>query len=154
MGLCTAARALRLVRSLTSRAQQAGASPTAHNHLRRCCGVRLIFSFAWLSRLTSLNRYNAKIHAHLPKLRTLLAKLSDRAQLRPEVVIIRHPFDASRREDWDPSWIDWTDLAAEGQAKKLGRTADGEIEWRRLDFNWPLWILFSSGTTGASRALS
>ncbi|EIW61928.1 acetoacyl-CoA synthetase [Trametes versicolor FP-101664 SS1] len=97
--------------------------------------------------------YNAKVHAHLPKLRTLLAKLSDRAQLRPEVVIIRHPFDASRREDWDPSWIDWTDLAAEGQAKKLGRTADGEIEWRRLDFNWPLWILFSSGTTGRPKPI-
>lgn len=116
--------------------------------------MSLLFSFAWLSRLTSLNSYNAKVHAHLPKLRTLLAKLSDRAQLRPEVVIIRHPFDVSRREDWDSSWIDWTDLAAEGQAKKLGRTADGEIEWRRLDFNWPLWILFSSGTTGASRAVS
>ncbi|KAI0832453.1 acetoacyl-CoA synthetase [Trametes gibbosa] len=93
--------------------------------------------------------YNAKVHAHLPKLKSLLAKLSDNAQLHPEVVVVRHPFDVSRREDWDPSWIDWTDLVAEGQAKKLGRTPDGEIEWQRLDFNWPLWILFSSGTTGA-----
>lgn len=102
--------------------------------------------------MTSLNRYNAKVHAHLPKLRTLLAKLSEKAQLRPEVVIIRHPFATSSRDDWEPTWLDWADLAAEGQAKKLGRTPDGEIEWQRLDFNWPLWILFSSGTTGASRA--
>ncbi|OJT03733.1 Acetoacetyl-CoA synthetase [Trametes pubescens] len=95
--------------------------------------------------------YNAKVHAHLPKLRTLLAKLSDRAQLRPEVVIIRHPFVASSRNDWDPSWIDWADLAAEGQAKKLGRTADGEIEWRRLDFNWPLgWMMWNFLVSGLS----
>ncbi|KAI0677532.1 acetoacyl-CoA synthetase [Trametes maxima] len=94
--------------------------------------------------------YNAKVHAHLPKLQDLLAKLSERAQLRPEVVIVRHPFGVSSRADWDPSWIDWVDLVAEGIEKKLGRTPDGEIEWRRLGFNWPLWILFSSGTTGAS----
>lgn len=109
---------------------------------------------AWHPRLTGFNSYNAKVHAHLPKLKSLLAKLSDSAQLRPEVVVVRHPFDVSRKDDWDPSWIDWADLVAEGQAKKLGRTPDGEIEWQRLDFNWPLWILFSSGTTGASCDLS
>ena len=43
-------------------------------------------------------------------------------------------------------------LVAEGAEKQLGRTPGGDIAWRRLDFNWPLWILFSSGTTGASRA--
>ena len=48
---------------------------------------------------------------------------------------------------------DWDDVVAEGREKKLGRTPDGEIEWKRLDFNWPLWILFSSGTTGAWCAL-
>ncbi|CDO76278.1 hypothetical protein BN946_scf184470.g36 [Trametes cinnabarina] len=91
--------------------------------------------------------YNAKIHPHIPKLKDLLAKLSERARLEPEVVIIRHPFTVSSRDEWDPSWVDWADLIAEGQERKLGRTPEGEIEWRRLDFNWPLWILFSSGTT-------
>lgn len=36
-----------------------------------------------------------------------------------------------------------------GGEKKLGRTSEGEIEWARLPFDWPLWILFSSGTTGS-----
>ncbi|KAH9899837.1 acetoacyl-CoA synthetase [Cubamyces lactineus] len=97
--------------------------------------------------------YNAKVHPHLPKLKDLLGKLSDRAQLRPEVVIVRHPFNVTTRQQWDPSWIDWSDFVAEGQAKKLGRTPDGEIEWQRLDFNWPLWILFSSGTTGRPKPI-
>ncbi|KAI9000978.1 acetoacyl-CoA synthetase [Trametes punicea] len=92
--------------------------------------------------------YNAKVHPHLPKLKDLLAKLSERAQLHPEVVVIRHPFEVSTREEWDTNWIDWADFVAEGHEKQLGQTPDGEIEWRRFDFNWPLWILFSSGTTG------
>ncbi len=68
--------------------------------------------------------------------------------MHPEVIIVRHPFGVTNREQWDPSWNDWEDVVAEGREKKLGRTPDGEIEWKRLDFNWPLWILFSSGTTG------
>ncbi|KAI0352924.1 acetoacyl-CoA synthetase [Trametes cingulata] len=97
--------------------------------------------------------YNAKVHPHLPKLKDLLAKLSDNAGLHPEVVIVRHPFGVSSRDQWESGWIDWADLVAEGQEKKLGRTPDGEIEWRRLDFNWPLWILFSSGTTGRPKPI-
>ncbi|KAI0375673.1 acetoacyl-CoA synthetase [Pilatotrama ljubarskyi] len=97
--------------------------------------------------------YNAKVHPHLPKLKALLNKLSDNAGLRPEVVIVRHPFGVSTRDQWESGWIDWEDLVAEGQEKKLGRTPDGEIEWRRLDFNWPLWILFSSGTTGRPKPI-
>ncbi len=92
--------------------------------------------------------YNAKVHQHLPKLKALLANLAEKSSLRPEVVIVRHPFDVTRRDTWDPSWKDWKDLIAEGREKKLGRDADGEIQWKRLNFNWPLWILFSSGTTG------
>ncbi|KAI0774307.1 acetoacyl-CoA synthetase [Fomes fomentarius] len=94
--------------------------------------------------------YNAKVHPHLPKLRALLAALSEKADMHPEVIIVRHPFGVTNREQWDPSWNDWEDVVAEGREKKLGRTPDGEIEWKRLDFNWPLWILFSSGTTGVA----
>lgn len=99
----------------------------------------------WLNDPAS---YNAKVHRHLPKLTALLANLTEKSSLRPEVVIVRHPFDVTRRNEWDPSWKDWNELIAEGRDKKLGRDAGGEIQWKRLDFNWPLWILFSSGTTG------
>ena len=99
----------------------------------------------WLILPTS---YNAKVHRHLPKLKALLANLAEKSSLRPEVVIVPHPFAVTRRNEWDPSWNDWEELVAEGRDKKLGRDAYGEIQWKRLDFNWPLWILFSSGTTG------
>ncbi len=103
--------------------------------------------------LTEVSSYNAKVHPHLPKLRALLAGLAEKADLHPEVIVVRHPFGVTERSQWDAAWKDWDDVVAEGREKKLGRTPDGEIEWKRLDFNWPLWILFSSGTTGASRAL-
>lgn len=40
------------------------------------------------------------------------------------------------------------EFRARGAEKKLGRREDGEVEWKRMGFDWPLWVLFSSGTTG------
>lgn len=94
------------------------------------------------------SRYNAKVHPHLPKLSTLLAGLSQRSPIKPAVVIITAAPSANRH-GWHDGWIRWEDFVAEGRERKLGRTSDGEIEWRRQSFDWPLWILFSSGTTGA-----
>ena len=41
----------------------------------------------------------------------------------------------------------------EGAQHKLGRSEDGEIEWHRLSFDAPLWVLFSSGTTGRPKCV-
>jgi acetoacetyl-CoA synthetase len=41
----------------------------------------------------------------------------------------------------------WQDFVSLGQEKKLGVAASGDIQWWRGPFDWPLWILFSSGTT-------
>lgn len=94
--------------------------------------------------------YNAKVHQHLPKLQTLLSGLRDRCILEPKVVIIetgkRDPsIPIGRGELWD-SFI------AEGKANALGRS-NGEIQWTRQGFDWPLWILFSSGTTGRPKPI-
>ncbi|KII95198.1 hypothetical protein PLICRDRAFT_34037 [Plicaturopsis crispa FD-325 SS-3] len=96
--------------------------------------------------------YNAKVHPHLPKLSTLLAGLSQRSPIKPAVVIITAA-PGAERHGWHDGWIRWEDFVAEGRERKLGRTSDGEIEWRRQSFDWPLWILFSSGTTGRPKPI-
>ena len=95
------------------------------------------------------HRYNAKVHPHIPKLQELLRGLADRAGLTPKVVVSPNASHAGDRSAWDPAWIPFDEFVQSGKQRKLGRTAAGEIEWARLGFDWPLWILFSSGTTGA-----
>ncbi|TCD66991.1 hypothetical protein EIP91_000671 [Steccherinum ochraceum] len=96
--------------------------------------------------------YNAKVHPHLPKLKSLLTGLSDRASLHPTVVTIHVPA-TGHRAALEPGWIAFENFVSLGKEKKLGRTADGEIEWARVSFDWPLWILFSSGTTGRPKPI-
>ncbi|KAI0796637.1 acetoacetate-CoA ligase [Abortiporus biennis] len=95
--------------------------------------------------------YNAKVHPHAPKLKALLSGLSQRS-LQPKVVVVPHR-TSKDHNDWDTAWIPFQDFVAVGKEKKLGRTPEGEIQWARLGFDWPLWILFSSGTTGRPKPI-
>ncbi|KIJ56671.1 hypothetical protein M422DRAFT_149201 [Sphaerobolus stellatus SS14] len=95
--------------------------------------------------------YNGKIHPHLPKLRALLDGLSTHPVTPAKVVVI--PCNGSDRSEWNAHWIAWQDFINEGAMRKLGRDAKGEIVWRRQSFDWPLWILFSSGTTGLPKPI-
>lgn len=88
------------------------------------------------------------MHPHLPKLKSLLNGISTRLDQQPSVIVIPHASNSGNRDEWDNAWTSWNDFVNLGREKKLGRTARGEIEWARLGFDWPLWILFSSGTTG------
>ncbi|KAG2013636.1 acetyl-CoA synthetase [Coprinopsis cinerea AmutBmut pab1-1] len=97
--------------------------------------------------------YNGKIHQHLPKVSALLDGLSKKVDLAPKVVVIEPPFRPHSRDGWNGDWISWASFISSGEDHKLGRTADGEIEWRRQNFDWPLWILFSSGTTGRPKPI-
>ncbi|KAF7355325.1 Acetoacetyl-CoA synthetase [Mycena sanguinolenta] len=92
--------------------------------------------------------YNAKVHEHLPKLTTLLLGLAAKSLDPAKVVIIHSIPYAEDRSTWQEGWLSWQDFLLEGEAKKLGRNPSGEILWHRASFNWPLWILFSSGSTG------
>lgn len=110
-----------------------------------------IFYVSFLESIL-LYSYNHKIHQHLPKLTALLSGLTNKIA-SPKVVIIStllgsHDQPNRTRETWESGWLAWEDFVKEGQQHKLGRSENGEIEWYRAPFDWPLWILFSSGTTG------
>lgn len=99
-------------------------------------------------------RYNGKIHDHLPKLQTLLSGLAEKNLTPAAVVII--PFSSTSRDkpsSWPAESTSWTSFLESGKQNPVGRTPTGEIDFYRTDFDWPLWILFSSGTTGKPKAL-
>ncbi|KAJ6539357.1 acetoacetate-CoA ligase [Mycena capillaripes] len=89
--------------------------------------------------------YNAKVHDHLAKLSALLSGLDAKSVNPLKIVIIPYAKDPST---WKEDWLSWDDFIGQGEADKLGVTPSGEIRWHRTSFNWPLWILFSSGSTG------
>ncbi|KAJ1020758.1 hypothetical protein NDA16_004149 [Ustilago loliicola] len=101
-------------------------------------------------------RYNGKVHDHLKKLQSVVEGLEE--DRKPEeqalgaVIIIpyvkSHPVPQSSAAD-DGVWTNWDKFLAEGSAE-----GDKEIEFEQLDFNHPLWILFSSGTTGKPKAIT
>ncbi|KAJ7068285.1 acetoacyl-CoA synthetase [Mycena amicta] len=94
--------------------------------------------------------YNGKVHDHLPKVSAVLAGLASKSVPAPKVVIMNSlPYS----QEWQAGWTTWDDFIHQGEADKLGRTPSGEIIWYRASFNWPLWILFSSGSTGSPKAI-
>ena len=91
------------------------------------------------------------MHQHLSKLSTLLLGLSDK--FPPPKVIIIHSIAQETYQSWERDWLSWEDFVQEGAQHKLGRSENGEIEWNRLSFDAPLWVLFSSGTTGRPKCV-
>lgn len=90
-------------------------------------------------------RYNGKVHDHTSKLAEVVRGLDegrkDDEQRLEEVVLIPY-VEEHPRGDQAQGWTSWDDFL------KAGSPAQ-DIEFEQLDFNHPLWILFSSGTTGA-----
>ncbi|KAG9017281.1 hypothetical protein FRB93_007394 [Tulasnella sp. JGI-2019a] len=93
--------------------------------------------------------YNAKVHTHLPRLASLISSLAkDPTCPKPKVVVVSAlGEDCSIHEMWGNSWITWNDFLCEAPKEKK------EIEWYRAGFDWPLWILFSSGTTNKPKPI-
>ncbi|KAL1747449.1 hypothetical protein HDZ31DRAFT_80433 [Schizophyllum fasciatum] len=93
--------------------------------------------------------YNAKVHPHLPKLKALLDGLADLGLTIPTVIVAHAiPNTVDTSGTWHSEWISWDNFLAEGKGTNLGRDSSGEVQWCRQPFDYPLWILFSSGTTG------
>ncbi|KAF5333725.1 hypothetical protein D9611_002601 [Ephemerocybe angulata] len=97
--------------------------------------------------------YNGRIHPHLPKVSALLSGLSNKTHTLPKVVVIHTLPQPEDRAQWEHGWTAWKDFVASGAEQKLGRSSTGEIEWYRQAFDAPLWILFSSGTTGRPKPI-
>ncbi|KAI5124974.1 hypothetical protein M0805_007400 [Coniferiporia weirii] len=95
--------------------------------------------------------YNGKVHPHLSKLSELLSGMASRSCSPQKVVVIDTINIPS--SGWDRHWVRWDDFLSRGREKKLGLDEQGEILWKRVGFNWPLWILFSSGTTGKPKPI-
>ncbi|EPQ59247.1 acetoacetyl-CoA synthetase [Gloeophyllum trabeum ATCC 11539] len=96
--------------------------------------------------------YNGKVHPHVPKFSSLLSSLRSEG-ISPKVVVVNAITTQGDRTGWQGDWISWSNFVNEGKMKKLGRDKGGEIEWSRQKFDWPLWILFSSGTTGRPKPI-
>ncbi|KZT53511.1 acetoacyl-CoA synthetase [Calocera cornea HHB12733] len=91
--------------------------------------------------------YNGRCHAHIPKLDSVLSRLTT----PPEQVVIIPGLPASEQPppyEMQPNWVQWDMFLAPEAA-----TQDQPIDFCRKGFDWPLWILFSSGTTGKPKPI-
>lgn len=101
-------------------------------------------------------RYNGKKWGHLDKIRETLRRLErtrkDGEQAVQGIILAPGPDgQVSSQQVLQPieseNWITWADFLATGSAAS-------KIAFEPLDFNDPLWILFSSGTTGKPKAIA
>lgn len=98
-------------------------------------------------------RYNGRTHDHLSKVTEVVQGLQKKAlpedQDLDAVVIIPYLEEIGATSPRTPNkFTSWSAFLEEGAAGK-----EGEIDFEQLDFNHPLWILFSSGTTGKPKAI-
>jgi acyl-CoA synthetase (AMP-forming)/AMP-acid ligase II len=106
-------------------------------------------------------RYNNKLHSHTPKLQTLLEGLAGANKSPKAVILIPFKNGATAFNPVDPKTTvsSWSTFLHLGNTRKLGwilpsnQNEDVEFAWHPTPFNAPLWILFSSGTTGAPKAI-
>lgn len=94
-------------------------------------------------------KYNGKNFAVYPKLQEILAKLPS---VKNVVVVGQLSHDREPQADFPAdkqgkTWMSWNAMV------KLGRDAPAEIQFERVSAMDPVWILYSSGTTGKPKAI-
>ncbi|KPV75811.1 uncharacterized protein RHOBADRAFT_35572 [Rhodotorula graminis WP1] len=94
-------------------------------------------------------RYNGKQQEIFPKLEQILAQLPT----VKNVVVVgqlakdREPRIKFAKDEDGRQWWSWSDMV------KLGESAPKELKFERVDAMDPVWILYSSGTTGKPKAI-
>lgn len=86
--------------------------------------------------------YNGKVHDHYGKLREVVEKCSDSL----ENVIAIDYIKEHRKEKQDENYLDWDELISSVSE------AD-DLEFEEFDFDTPLYIVYSSGTTGKPKCI-
>ncbi|KAK0529844.1 hypothetical protein OC835_004214 [Tilletia horrida] len=110
-------------------------------------------------------RYNGKVLDHVAKLKGVVDGLHAEQRSSPEgqaleLTVLSNFVPEHRPADSEqacsaPGWISFDDFLKEGQpAADTNGAEDTQIEYEQLDFNHPVWILFSSGTTGTPKAIT
>ncbi|CAD6897799.1 unnamed protein product [Tilletia controversa] len=100
-------------------------------------------------------RYNGKILDHVAKVEGVVKGLeADRSEDEQPLeltvladLVPEHSVSADQACSTRNGWTSFDDFLKEGQEFST-------IEYEQLDFNHPVWILFSSGTTGAPKAIT
>lgn len=99
-------------------------------------------------------RYNGRIHDHIDKVKEVVKGLrsgdKDQQQLERVIIIpyISQIGGQASQDTLPNDWTTWDDFLTEGKEKE-----QEDVQFEQLSFNHPLWILFSSGTTGKPKAI-
>ncbi|KAF8329778.1 uncharacterized protein EI90DRAFT_3061952 [Cantharellus anzutake] len=93
--------------------------------------------------------YNAKSHEQIPKLSSVLDGLRALSLTPQKVVVVPHEPNSSRA-GWESNWLSWTDILSSTLSDEDVRKG---IPFWRGPFDHPLWVLFSSGTTGKPKPI-
>lgn len=73
-------------------------------------------------------------------------------EIVPAKVVIISDSNSADLPSWQPGWISWQNFLSQG-AHSRAESPWEDIPWHRTHFDWPLWILFSSGTTGLPKPI-
>lgn len=92
-------------------------------------------------------RYNGKVLPQVAKLAAVVAGLQRGREAPLPVVLVDYLGEENLESP--VNWIGWEELGREGDA--LRSASGAALEFYQADFNYPLWVLFSSGTTGKVR---
>lgn len=99
-------------------------------------------------------RYNGKVLSQRQKLASVvdgLEKVREEKGLgakKLEVVLCDYLGEGLGEKSVQEGWRTWEDLMEVGEKEKSKAGSGGKIDFHQADFDHPLWVLFSSGTTG------